>query len=61
MTHHVVAPTVTGRISVMKTGTRSQCQTYIRRRSHAGLPTHFCYVIGSSQRAWDMFRRRMKL
>lgn len=61
MTHQVVAPTVTGSISVMKSGTRSQCETYIRQRIRQNLPTHFCYVIGSSQRAWDMFRKRMAL
>lgn len=59
MTHQVVAPTSTGGISVMKTGTRSQCLTYIRRRSAQSLPTHFCHVIGNSQRAWDLFRKRM--
>ena len=61
MSHQVVAPTTTGGISVMKTGTRAECLTYIRRRSRQDLPTHFCYVIGSSQRAWDMFRKRMGL
>jgi hypothetical protein len=43
----------------MKTGTRSQCLTYIRRRHRQYLPTHFCHVIGNSQRAWDLFRKRM--
>jgi hypothetical protein len=60
-THHVVAPTTTGRISIMKTGTRSQCLTYIRGRVRQNQPTHFCYVIGTSQRAWEMFKRRMSL
>ena len=58
MSHQVVAHTTTGRISIMKTGTRAECLAYIRQRSRQNLPTHFCHVIVSSQRAWDMFRKR---
>ncbi len=61
MTHQVVAATTTGGISVMKTGKRSECMTYIRQRSRQGLPTHFCHVIGNSSRAWGMFKKRMGL
>lgn len=57
--YQVVAPTTTGRIQVMKTGTRSQCLTYIRQRVRQNMPTHFCYVIRDSWVAFERFKRRM--
>jgi hypothetical protein len=61
MTHQVVARTFSGGVSVMKSGTRAECLTYVRRRSRQGLPTHFCYVISASHRAWRMFMKRAGL
>lgn len=59
--HLVVAPTTTNRVSVMHSGSRSQCNTYIRRRSRQGQPTHFCYIVTNSVLAVDRWKKQVGL
>lgn len=44
--HHVYSRNAFGSISEVFTGTRSQCQTYLRNLQRAGRMTHF-YVIST--------------
>ena len=56
-THLVVAiAALARRLEIMKEGTRSQCQTFIRRRVRNNQPTHFCYIIRNTRRAVDRFK-----
>lgn len=57
--HLVVAPTTTGRLSEMFSGSRAGAQQYIRQRVRNGQPTHFCYVVSNTFRAVDNLKRRV--
>lgn len=50
-THLVVAPTTTGKMSTMFSGSAYQCRRFIRIRVRNNLPTHFCYVVTNTIRA----------
>lgn len=58
MDHLVVAPTINGKLLIMKEGTRSECKTYIRRRVRNNRPTHFCYIIRNTEKAIERFKKK---
>ena len=59
MNYVIAAPTIGGRLSIMFTGTRYECQRYVRNRVRLGLPTHFCYMARDTYRALSALAKRL--
>lgn len=59
MDYAVTAPTTSGYLSTMFTGTLSQCRTFIRNRNRWNMPTHFCYICRDTYRAKSNLARRL--
>lgn len=55
----VIANTVSNKLTIMFTGSRSQCNKFVKDRAASYQPTHFCHVVKNSDRAIRSLKKRL--